>query len=311
MGSSIRRVSPGESALSSILDASRHNAVNDAVAYVDHLKHQAGSGSKPLRFQPGIVLIRNESGSALARFDILGISGVVPLYADNSSAFKSGPALTGDTPDIADHAGKFVVLLAPCANNAFAQAMLAGQTVVRIDVTDEDHEYADVKDGDATELESDESGLARILWKESGTGTKWAMVRMGGGGASGDAHRWGKLDEDLEAGSSATVSLWQTTGGGWGGWDEDSTENETATAPLSWPAGSSLLSEDGIMVRIQRINGVWILVDPVAGKVYDVVTDFRVDETGKTLDVRTRSVTVLRAGTVSGWITKHTGTDCS
>jgi hypothetical protein len=50
---------------------------------------------------------------------------------------------------------------------------------VKVDVTDEDHGYADVTDADATKLTSVSRGSAQILWKESGTGLKWATVRLG------------------------------------------------------------------------------------------------------------------------------------
>ena len=188
MDPSVRKVRPGESALPALLDSARHNAVTDGLAYIDQQKHKEGGGPDQLRLQPGIVQIRNESGGALARFDILGISGVVPVYADNNDAFKAGPALTGATPDIDDHAGKFVVLLAPCADDEFAQAMIMGTTVCRVNVTDAKHDYADIKDASATELYSGLGGSAQILWKESGTGTKLAYVRLGASGGSRIIH---------------------------------------------------------------------------------------------------------------------------
>jgi hypothetical protein len=65
--------------------------------------------------------------------------------------------------------------------------------------------------------------------------------------------RWGKLDSALSSGGTATVSLWQTTGGGWEGWDEDSTENWTCYAP-------PLLSSGSIA------SGKWVLVGIVNGR---------------------------------------------
>jgi len=48
--------------------------------------------------------------------------------------------------------------------------------VVRIDVTSSPHRYANPIDGQSGYLRSDATGLFRILWKESGTGIKWAVV---------------------------------------------------------------------------------------------------------------------------------------
>jgi hypothetical protein len=71
--------------------------------------------------------------------------------------------------------------------------------------------------------------------------------------ASGMTLRWGKLDAQLNSGSSASVSLWQTTGGGWEGWDEDSTENWACYAP-------PLLSSGNVA------SGKWVLVGIVNGR---------------------------------------------
>jgi hypothetical protein len=65
--------------------------------------------------------------------------------------------------------------------------------------------------------------------------------------------RWGKLDAQLNSGSTTAVSLWQTTGGGWEGWDEDSTENWTCYAP-------PLLSSGNVA------SGKWVLVGIVNGR---------------------------------------------
>ena len=83
-------------------------------------------------------------------------------------------------PAAADHIGNFVILLEPAAGE-IGRACISGVCPVRVDVNDEDDQFADVKDGEATMLESAPTGSARIIWKESGTGTKWAVVRLGGG----------------------------------------------------------------------------------------------------------------------------------
>ena len=67
-----------------------------------------------------------------------------------------------------------------------AEAALIGVVPTQIDVTDEDHDYAVAKASDSTQLSSATGGTAQILWKESGTGTKWAVVRLGGAGGRKD-----------------------------------------------------------------------------------------------------------------------------
>ena len=76
------------------------------------------------------------------------------------------------------------------------------------------------------------------------------------GRPAGQKWRWGKLDAELAVSGTATVSCWQTTGGGWKGWDEDSGTNVTAYAP---PVQASAIAS-GTWVLIALINGRWVVV---------------------------------------------------
>ncbi len=67
----------------------------------------------------------------------------------------------------------------PIPAAAIGLAHLGGVCQVQVAVTDAGHGWAEVKDSDSTVLGSAASGSARILSRESGTGTKWAVVRLG------------------------------------------------------------------------------------------------------------------------------------
>lgn len=167
------------------IPAAAYNAFIDTALDLRRRQQAAQQNSTPEARQTGIILVRNDSGADRGRFDVLGISGVVITPTDNADAFKSKSGLTGVTPTEAQHGGRFVVLLEPIASGKIGQACAAGVTVSRVDVTDADHLFADVSDGTAAQLKSGESGAAVILWKESGTGVKWAVVRIGAGGGTG------------------------------------------------------------------------------------------------------------------------------
>jgi len=79
----------------------------------------------------------------------------------------------------AGHTGSFVVLLEPIIDGEIGRAVVSGVTPVKVDVADEAHAYADIAVGQAGYLASGESGSALILWKETGTGQKWALVKIG------------------------------------------------------------------------------------------------------------------------------------
>lgn len=61
--------------------------------------------------------------------------------------------------------------------------------------------------------------------------------------------RWGKLDEELTAGSQVTVSLWRGTDGDWAGWEEDSnTDWEDVYAPPLMTSGS-IAADKWVLIR--------------------------------------------------------------
>ncbi len=147
-------------------------------------KHAGGTGRVQAPSPAtGIVKIKNASGAALDRFAILGLDSVLFTPTDNLDEFKNNFAFSGSTP-AAGHAGKFAVLLEPAPTGGIVRAMTAGVCPVQVNVTDAAHGYADVKAGDATQLQSGAAGSATVLWKESGTGTKWAIVRLGSTGGA-------------------------------------------------------------------------------------------------------------------------------
>jgi len=132
----------------------------------------------------GIVLVRNDSGAARDRFDVLGISGViVPPTEDaqnkKTSEFWDRPAFTAITPATTDHLGRFVILTEPLEAGAIGNGCAAGLCAVHVNIVTDEHSLADVADGDPTQLTSGIRGAASILFAEAGTGSKWAMVSIG------------------------------------------------------------------------------------------------------------------------------------
>lgn len=135
-----------------------------------------------------IVYVYNNTGSAVGRLSILGISGVQITPTANLEQFLRKPVFTGNTPDSEDHSdGRFVICLEPIAAGGIGRCLVSGIVAVTINVTDESHVYADITDGDESKLTSADSGPCVILWKESGTGSKYAIIRFGSSGGSSEA----------------------------------------------------------------------------------------------------------------------------
>lgn len=166
------------------LDGIPHKAWNAFVEAARYVKGQKRSlFREALRDVPqtGIVRLRNESGSNRERFDVLGIDDVFPQPSANPNGFKAGPVLHGVTPSEDDHRGRFAILLEPAKSGAIVSACVAGTSVAKVNVVrDEDWiQFADIEDGEAGYVKAQCQGSAKILWRESGTGLKWAVVRLG------------------------------------------------------------------------------------------------------------------------------------
>ncbi len=165
------------------LDGIPHKAWNAFVEAARYTKGQRQSlGRSATRDVPqtGIVRVKNCSGEDRDRFDVLGIDEVFPQPSDNPSAFKAGPVLHGVTPNKEKHCGRFVILLEPVKSDGIVSACIAGLTVARINI-EEDEDWiqsADIADGEASELKAKVQGSAKILWREEGSGTVWAVVRL-------------------------------------------------------------------------------------------------------------------------------------
>lgn len=165
----------------------------------------------------GIVAIYNSStdGNTRSRFHVLTIdTSSVPISPTNNLyEFQRCPIFTGVVA--ANVNDQIAILLEPIIFNRIGQAVVDGVVPVQIDVTDSTHKYATATVGVYSYLTSSSKpnrGSARILWKESGTGTKWAIVRLGdtipaqtGDIAALTDNTTGTADKTLEALTSGTV----------------------------------------------------------------------------------------------------------
>jgi hypothetical protein len=125
-----------------------------------------------------VIMIRNDCGADRKQFEILGLDDVLFTPDDNLQEFLNSPAFKAVEPATADHRTKFVILLEPIAEDRIGLALLYGLTAVKLNVTDANHTHAVLSDGVYTKLRTAFCGPAQILWKQSGTGEKWAWVAL-------------------------------------------------------------------------------------------------------------------------------------
>ncbi len=182
-GDAFKKAQPGQQM---IIPARAYNAFVDA-AMAHQTNVPVGGGGRMPRQHLGNVLILNKTGADLDEFSVVGLGSSIfePTDTQKTATFKAQVGFEGETPATASHTGKFAIILEPIADDAIGIARLSGVCPVKIDITDTDHAYADIDNGDTGNLNSSETGAAQILWAESGTGEKWAIVRLGSPGGGG------------------------------------------------------------------------------------------------------------------------------
>jgi hypothetical protein len=177
MGDTLKKVQPGQSLR---IPAQTFNTMIDAAR--DYLARQqsVGGAAQPAPLPQGVVLVRNDTGEDRNLFEIVALDGPVFTPGENEDGFKFRFALKGITPD-RDHLGNFAILLEPVKDGEIGRALLEGITPVKVQVDVEGQQYADVCTDEGDEclhLKTADAGAAHILWIESGTGEKWAVVRL-------------------------------------------------------------------------------------------------------------------------------------
>jgi len=191
-------------------DAKAHNAFVDAAQYVQRLQQsQAGNPVRGL-WSGDIVQVKNMSGADRDRFDVLStlvhwspsgiLAGQKPSF--DLGRFQTGPVFVCDLP-VQSQYNQIVILLEPIKSTKIGAAMIGGICPVQVSFDYATQPYADAKLGDASALQGGEGGSAQILWKESGTGVLWAIVRIG---RSCYPTLFGTLDGALSAGGSAIMT---------------------------------------------------------------------------------------------------------
>jgi len=176
MGDALKKVTTGSPLT---IPAAAYNAFIDAARAEQAHQGDQGVPGQAVPRESGIVLIKNTTESDLDRFAILGIDSPIFTPDEAEQEFKNRVALKGVTPDIDDHLGRFAVLLEPLAAGRIGLGMVQGVTPVKVNIDAVSYRWADLCDAQTGYLEAGNEGSARILWIKSGTGVKWAVVRLG------------------------------------------------------------------------------------------------------------------------------------
>lgn len=198
-----RRVSPGETFRPAAAD---WNRFLEAATEYERNKFNGGAPPGVRVYDPNRLRVRNDTGAALGLGAVVEIGAPVIGPALNLDEFLGNPTATATTPGDSAR-GRWGILAEAIPDTRYGKAIVAGVCPARIRVLDAAHQYVDaIPDGvSAIHLATDCHGSARILWREAGTGAKWALIRLGVRDDEGRGLKFTLLDS--LAGGSALAEL--------------------------------------------------------------------------------------------------------
>lgn len=188
------------------ISAAAWNDVNAIVAAwrAGKLDVAAGGNAVP---RPQTVIVKNGTSSNLSAFSILGLGDPLIDFTVGALSHElyGGLRWNGVSPSTSTpHYGRYAITQEPVVAGGLVRAAVHGVTLAWLSVTHSADTACEITNNDPTRMTTGAVGTSRILWKESGTGVRIGLIRLG------DAidQFFGKADGSISVGSSGTVSVW-------------------------------------------------------------------------------------------------------
>ncbi len=155
------------------------NSLANAAKRVEAMAIPLGGQSPALLVTtPTVALAMNTTATAIDRHAVAVVSAPVILPSDNEAEWAMRLAVSCSPATTANASSWLGIACEPVRASGFGKLVVAGVVQAKVNVLDVGHKRATAKDGD-TYLRSAKAGQATILWKESGTGVKRAIVWLG------------------------------------------------------------------------------------------------------------------------------------
>lgn len=205
------------------------------------------SGAARMSLRNGIVVpVKNNTGATLSRYHAAGIGAPLFTHADNADTFLNQLGFNGQDA-AATYLGKFAVMQETTPDQKIGRGLLQGITVAEITVNHADHDRVDVDTSGGAKLVSQFYGAGEIVYKESGTGTKWAIIRVGAFVAPIMKAIAGGT---ITAGSSGSVTI-QING----------SDSQSVTAHLDWMHNSiDVSADDELLIYFFKDANKWVII---------------------------------------------------
>lgn len=189
-------VRPGDPAFPTI----NADMLNNIIGAVRDFRRVKKTGrSDTINLATDFVYAINNSPTNADIYDVLTFDNVGLTIANEQDQinFQRRPLFSIITPATSDDFP--VVALEPIPRYAIGRVAIGGIVTCTVNVTDAGHEYANPTASDRTKMTSGATGQCRILWKESGTGNKLAVVYLYQSTGGGDSCDWLTVEPVLTA----------------------------------------------------------------------------------------------------------------
>jgi len=213
-----------------------------------------------------IVLVQNQTASAVPQFGILGFNQV-SLIQPSDSGFNEKVVLQGVAPgNYVGHQAKnggFVITCEPIPSMGIGRGWYCGICVVQVNTTNTGHMFAgaDIAGGSTDMLVSQASGPCAILYRDNqGTGLGWCIVHHNGASSSSVKNRiiWVKLTNVVNHPMAGVVQAFSLQSGVFG----DDTTQFTSAQVYRFPT--------------YKTNQMYLVNNIIAASVQDESTDVAV-----------------------------------
>lgn len=182
-GDAFQRVRQGDPA-SSVLRAATFNSLLEMRKEWQAQRIAQPGGSIDYA-SPWLIRVQNKTGAGLDRFSVVELGNAVILPTASLYGFQEQILVEANSPGTPADGKNYGILQEPIPANGIGMAAASGVTHAIVNVTNAAHKYAAASNGVLAKLVSAVSGPIAILYRETGTGDKWAVVAFTGNPATG------------------------------------------------------------------------------------------------------------------------------
>lgn len=192
------------------ISATKWNAIDDVLRRSKGSIHDRLDGLASAFGGASTIKVINRTGAIQQRYRILGLGESFHSPSSSLDQFKNKYVLEADLPELPDHRQLWGITTGSIAPDGVGELAIGGCVVCQIDITSTHHKFANIADSEVGNLVSGFWGNAQIVWRESGTGLKWAVVRLGS--------YWSHLVKGkvgasaIAKGGTATITVWSGIG---------------------------------------------------------------------------------------------------